>query len=52
MRAPRISVILPVFNAEQTLDAAVESIITQSMEDWELIAVDDGCGVIVLARFG
>lgn len=42
MRVPRLSVILPVFNAEQTLDAAVESIVTQSMEDWELIAVDDG----------
>lgn len=42
MRTPRISVILPVFNAEETLSAALDSIVSQSLEDWELVAVDDG----------
>lgn len=39
---PAISVILPVYNAEETLDAAIESIIRQEEEDFEFIVVDDG----------
>jgi len=39
---PLISVILPVYNAEQTIGAALESIRAQSLENWELIVVDDG----------
>ena len=33
---------MPVRNAEKTVGAAVESIQNQSMEDWELVIVDDG----------
>lgn len=39
---PAISVILPVFNAAETLDEAVESMVNQSCPDFELIIVDDG----------
>ena len=39
---PRISVILPFYNAESTLGAAVASIGAQSFTDWEMIAFDDG----------
>ena len=39
---PRVSVVLPVFNAEAFLGEAVESVLTQSLEDFELIAIDDG----------
>lgn len=39
---PLVSVLLPVFNAAATLDAAVESIVAQTCADWELVAVDDG----------
>jgi len=39
---PSVSVILPVYNAEDTLDAAIRSIIGQSVTDFELIVIDDG----------
>jgi len=39
---PRVSVLLPVYNAETTLGHAIESIRLQSLPDWELIAIDDG----------
>jgi len=42
MKRPRISVVLPFFNAETTLAPAVESIRRQTYEDWELILFDDG----------
>jgi glycosyltransferase involved in cell wall biosynthesis len=39
---PTVSVLLPVFNAERFLPAALASILAQTFTDWELIAVDDG----------
>lgn len=39
---PRVSVVLPVFNAAATVARAVESIRAQTWREWELIAVDDG----------
>jgi glycosyltransferase involved in cell wall biosynthesis len=39
---PRISVLLPVYQAERYLEEAVESILAQSFDDFELIALDDG----------
>jgi len=39
---PAISVVIPAFNAENYLKEAVESVFGQTLEDWELIAVDDG----------
>jgi glycosyltransferase involved in cell wall biosynthesis len=40
--APRISVILPVFNGRRFLAAAVRSVLAQSLLPCELIVVDDG----------
>ena len=37
-----MSVLLPVFDAESTLPAALESMLTQSFGDLEIVAVDDG----------
>ena len=37
-----ISVIMPVFNTKQYLVQAIESVINQTFQDWELILVDDG----------
>lgn len=37
-----ITILLPVRDAEATLDEAVESIRAQTHREWELIAVDDG----------
>jgi glycosyltransferase involved in cell wall biosynthesis len=38
---PEVSVIIPFYNAEYTLNAAIESIIDQSFQDYELILVDN-----------
>ncbi len=37
-----VSVLLPVFNAEQYLAAAIDSILRQTYRDLELIVIDDG----------
>lgn len=42
MTAPRLSVVMSVFNGERYLAAALDSIIGQSFTDFELIAIDDG----------
>lgn len=42
MKAPLISVVMPVYNAERYLRLAVDSILAQTLPDFELIAVDDG----------
>ena len=39
---PRISVLMPVYQAERYLEEAVESILAQSFDDFELLALDDG----------
>jgi glycosyltransferase involved in cell wall biosynthesis len=39
---PKISVIVPVYNARRWLPHCVCSVVQQSVTDWELILVDDG----------
>ena len=39
---PKVSIIVPVYKAEQYLHRCVDSILSQSFTDWELILVDDG----------
>jgi len=38
----QISILMPVKNAESFLTECLDSIISQSYENWELVAVDDG----------
>lgn len=38
---PLVSVIMPIYNCEQTLEAAIDSIIMQTYSNWELIVCDD-----------
>ncbi len=40
--APVVSVVMPVYNGARYLRLAVDSILTQTWRDFELIAVDDG----------
>jgi len=39
---PKISIIIPVYNAEKFISETIESVIAQTYQDWEIIAVDDG----------
>ncbi|OZG64364.1 glycosyltransferase family 2 protein [Bifidobacterium eulemuris] len=39
---PKISVIMPVFNAAYHLQKSIESILNQDYTNWELLLIDDG----------
>ena len=39
---PRISILMPVWNGEKFLAAAVDSLLAQTFTDFELLVVDDG----------
>ena len=41
-QAPTVSVLMPAYNAERFIREAVDSILAQSFQDFELIIVDDG----------
>lgn len=40
--SPKISVLLPVYNAEKYLKESIESILNQTFKDFELIIINDG----------
>ena len=42
MVANKISVIVPVYNAEKYIEDCIRSVTAQTYKDWELILVDDG----------
>lgn len=42
MNMPRVSIVMPCYQNGETLARTVRSVQAQTMEDWELIAVDDG----------
>lgn len=42
MKACKISIILPVYNTSEYLDECMQSLVGQSLEDIEIIAVNDG----------
>ena len=50
--APRVSILLPAFNAEATLPACLRSILRQREVEWECLVVDDGSedGTLECAR--
>ena len=39
---PSVSIVMPAFNSENSLPEAVESVLKQTFESWELIIIDDG----------
>ena len=42
MNDVKVSVIMPVYNVENYVGRAIESIQNQTLTDWEFFAVDDG----------
>lgn len=54
MSSPRVTVLMPVYNAAGFLPAAIGSILKQSYSDFEFLIVDDGCtddSLAVIAAF-
>lgn len=41
-RLPRVSVVVPVFNGARYLPDAIQSVLTQTYQEWEILLVDDG----------
>lgn len=42
MTQPLVSIIMPVYKAEATIRKSLDSILAQTLNDWELVIVDDG----------
>lgn len=40
-KAPRVSIVMPVYNSEKYVGIAIDSVLSQTMPEWELIIVDD-----------
>jgi len=38
---PKVSVIMPAYNAEATIDQSIQSVLDQTYQNWELIIVND-----------
>ena len=42
MSKPLVSVSMGIYNCENSIEAAIESILQQTYDNWELIMCDDG----------
>jgi len=41
-RSPKVSIVMPTYNRANYLKEAIDSILTQTIQDWELIIIDGG----------
>jgi len=39
---PRVSILVPAYNAESTVAVTFDSVLAQDFKEWEIVAVDDG----------
>ena len=42
MKTPLISVVIPAYNHQHFIGPAIDSVLQQTLDDFELIIVDDG----------
>lgn len=49
---PRVSIVIPIYNGVAYLDETLQSVLGQTLQDWELLLIDDGStdGSSALAR--
>ena len=44
--SPKISIIVPIYNAQKTIERCIDSILNQDFSDFELILIDMGARTI------
>jgi glycosyltransferase involved in cell wall biosynthesis len=53
---PKVSVIIPTYNRKDMVTETIESVLNQTMRDFEVVVVDDGSvdntGEVLMSRFG
>ncbi|MDK6374581.1 glycosyltransferase family 2 protein [Aerococcus urinae] len=42
LNRPKFSIVIPAYNAEKFISSAIESVLNQTYEDWELILIENG----------
>jgi len=42
MTAPTVSIVIPTYNGANHLPRALDSVVAQTFQDWEIVVVDDG----------
>ena len=42
LKRPKVSIIIPVYNAEKYISKCLDSILNQTEKDFEIIIIDDG----------
>ena len=51
---PILSIIIPIYNAERFLNKCLDSVVSQTLKNWELILIDDGStdkSLEIMSRF-
>ncbi len=42
MITPKVSIVIPLFNKEEYILVALNSVLKQSFQNWECLVIDDG----------